>query len=83
MTRAAVAFAACLAGLALAPSAAGKEFTLPAAGVQVQVEPDGGLAVTERITFRFDGDFEGAYREVLLRPGESMDRASVSERGEP
>jgi uncharacterized membrane protein len=76
------AVVACLAALALAPGAAAKEFTLPAADVQVQVERDGGIAVTERIAFRFDGDFEGAFREIPLRPGESLDRVSVAEGGD-
>ena len=79
MSRAAVVAAACLCALSFVPAAAAKSFTLPAADVQVRVEPDGGLAVTERITFSFQGSFEGAFREIPLREGESLDRVAVSE----
>ncbi|HVD49906.1 MAG TPA: DUF2207 domain-containing protein, partial [Gaiellaceae bacterium] len=65
----------------LAPDAAAKSFALPASDVQARVEPDGAVVVTERITFRFDGPFEGAFREIPLRAGESLDRITVAEGG--
>jgi len=37
--------------------------------------------VVERITFSFDGDFSGAFREIPLRPGESISRVYVAENG--
>jgi Predicted membrane protein (DUF2207) N-terminal domain len=45
----------------------------------VQIQPDGSLLVREQITFDFSGDFEGAYRDIPLRPGESIDQVGVSE----
>jgi len=55
--------------LVAAPAAMAKEFTLPAAHVSARVKPNGAVRVVERITFSFDGDFTGAFREIPLRPG--------------
>ncbi len=65
----------------MAPPAWAKEFSLPAADVEVVVEADGTVRVTEQITFSFDGTFSGAYREIPLRSGESIDEISVAEGG--
>jgi hypothetical protein len=35
--------------------------------------------VREQITFDFSGDFSGAYRDIPLREGESIDEFGVSE----
>ena len=40
----------------------------------VFVEDDGALESRERITFAFDGDFSGAFRDIPLRDGESITR---------
>ena len=53
----------------------------PAANVAVQVQPDGSLRVQEQITFDFSGPFSGAYRDIPLRSGESIDQV-VGQRGE-
>ena len=45
----------------------------------MRVEPDGSLDVAEQITFAYAGEFEGAYRDVPTRSGESIDRVSVAE----
>ncbi|MBN2112611.1 MAG: DUF2207 domain-containing protein, partial [Acidimicrobiia bacterium] len=45
------------------------------------VESDGSLQVTEQITYSFDGSFSGGYREIPLRPGESIEDVGVSEGG--
>jgi hypothetical protein len=45
----------------------------------VQIQPDGSLLVREQITFDFSGDFSGAYRDIPLRPGESIDDVGVAE----
>ncbi|MBM3696677.1 MAG: DUF2207 domain-containing protein, partial [Actinobacteria bacterium] len=72
--------ALCLAGLlAAAPPAWAKEYSLPAADVEVVVEADGSLRVTEQITYSFSGSFSGGYREIPLRPGMSIDDIAVSE----
>jgi hypothetical protein len=47
--------------------------------VSFHVERDGTLSVTEQITFAFDGDFSGAYRDLPVRPGERVFAVSVSE----
>ena len=58
-----------------------KSFSLPQASVAVAVEPDGSLSVEEHITFAFDGSFSGAYRDIPLRPGESIQDVFVAEEG--
>jgi uncharacterized membrane protein len=67
--------AAALVVLAL-PSAAGA-YSLPNADVAVRVASDGSLLVAERITI--EGAYHGAYRDIPLRKGESIDRIAVSE----
>ena len=47
----------------------------------MQVQDDGSLAITETISFAFDGSFSGAYRDVPLREGERITDVSVSENG--
>jgi len=49
--------------------------------VEVVVERDGSLRVTEQITYDFEGSFSGGYREIPLRPGETIDEIAVSEGG--
>ena len=45
----------------------------------IQVARDGSLLVDEVIVFEFDGSFSGAFREIPLREGESLDQVAVSE----
>jgi uncharacterized membrane protein len=59
--------------------ATAKSFELPGAQVDLAVQPDGSVLVTEQITFDFDGSFSGAYREIPLRAGEQIVEVSVSE----
>ncbi|MBA2460623.1 MAG: DUF2207 domain-containing protein, partial [Actinobacteria bacterium] len=70
-----------LAALALAGEAAAQSFSLPTADVAVEVQPDGSLVVDESITYSFAGDFSGAFREIPLRDGETIDEAAVFESG--
>ena len=57
-----------------------REVVRPARGGRdVQVARDGSLLVDEVIVFQFDGSFTGAFREVPLRDGESLDQVAVSE----
>jgi uncharacterized membrane protein len=76
--RKALLLAAALAALALPGAAAA--YDLPAADIAVRVAPDGSLLVNENITI--EGAFHGAYRDIPLRKGESIDRIAVSEQGE-
>ena len=47
------------------------------------IQPDGSLLVREQIAFDFEGPFSGAYRDIPLRKGESIDHVLVSENGRP
>ena len=63
----------------LAGNAAAKSYTLPAADSVVQVATDGSLTVDEVISFDFAGDFSGAFREIPLENGQTLDEVAVSE----
>lgn len=65
----------------VATPAQARSYTLPEAEVVVVLAPDGSLQVTERITYSFNGEFSGAYREIPLRAGESISEVAVSEAG--
>ncbi|MEO8323812.1 MAG: DUF2207 domain-containing protein, partial [Actinomycetota bacterium] len=67
--------------LVVAPSAWAKDFTLPEASVDVVVQKNGHVRITEHITYDFSGDFEGGYREIPLAGGSRMEDVSVSEGG--
>jgi uncharacterized membrane protein len=43
---------------------------------------DGSLVVDENITYSFSGGFSGAFREIALREGESIDEVAVFEGGQ-
>ena len=58
-----------------------RDYLLGPAQVDVQVEPDGSLDVREAIEFSFLGTFTGAYRDIPIRKGESIDRIAVSDTG--
>src|SRR5204862_181568 len=60
--------------------AAAAAYSLPAAEINVRVAPNGALLVDENITIA--GAYHGAYRDIPLRKGESIDRIQVSEQGE-
>ncbi|MGZ8707378.1 MAG: DUF2207 domain-containing protein, partial [Gaiellaceae bacterium] len=60
-------------------AAAAKSYSLPTATVVVRIQPDGSLSVREEITFDFSGPFSGAYRDIPLRAGESIDDVTVGE----
>ncbi len=65
--------------VALALPAAASAYSLPAAEINVRVAPNGALLVDENITIA--GAYHGAYRDIPLRKGESIDRIQVSEQG--
>ena len=71
--------AAALGALALLVPAAAHAYYLQDADVAVRVAPNGALLVAERITI--GGAYHGAYRDIPLRKGESIDRIRVSEGG--
>ena len=49
------------------------------ADVEIVVNEDGSLSVVESLTYDFDGDFSGAYRDIPLRPGEAITDVTVSD----
>ncbi len=57
--------------------------SLPQAVVQVKIASDGSLLIREDITFSFAGSFSGAYRDIPLRDGESIDLVAVERGGPP
>ena len=64
--------------LAAAPAAA-KSFAITEAHVTIALQPDGSLLVTERLDFAFSEMFQGAYRDIPLRRGETITDVVVSE----
>ncbi len=52
--------------LALAVPAIAKDYRVTDAETTLRLAPDGSLLVNERLTFDFDGHFEGAYRDIDL-----------------
>ena len=80
--RLAIGLAALTVSVLVLPSsavAAAKAFILPEAAVSIVVNPDGSLDVRERLTFSFSGPFQGAYRDIPRRSGESITSVSVAE----
>jgi hypothetical protein len=63
------------------PPANAKSYDLPSARVVMTVRPDGSLAVTEDITFKFSGSYSGAERSIPVRSFERLDSVAVSENG--
>ncbi len=49
------------------------------ADVEIVVNDDGSLSIIESLTYDFDGDFSGAYRDIPLRPGEAITGVTVSD----
>ncbi|MGH8948064.1 MAG: DUF2207 domain-containing protein, partial [Acidimicrobiia bacterium] len=60
-----------------ATAALAKSFWINQADVDVVVNGDGSLLITETLTYDFDGDFAGAYRDIPLRPGEAISDVTV------
>jgi len=56
-----------------------KSYHIVEADVTIEVEQDGTLLVTERLTFDFDGSFSGAYRDIPLRGDETFEFVSISD----
>src|SRR4029453_10517565 len=70
-----------LAAAALLVPALAHAYSPQNADVAVQVAPTGALLVTEKITI--GGAYHGAYRDIPLRQGESIDRLSPAAGGRP
>lgn len=56
-----------------------KSFHIAEADVTIEVEENGTLLVTERLTYDFDGSFEGAYRDIPLRGDVDFEFVSIGD----
>src|SRR5207244_1692131 len=65
------------APLVVAPPASARSYDLEKADVSVRVAANGALLVSERIQVFFFGSFTFGYRDIPLRPGESIDHITV------
>jgi hypothetical protein len=75
---------AALVGLLLPGTAAlAKSYWISEADVSIIVQNDGSLLVTELITFDFSGEFTGAFRDIPLRSGESIESVTVTDNTGP
>ena len=65
--------------LVVAPATAAwaQSFWMSSADVDIVINDDGSLQVTETLTYDFDGDFSGAYRDIPLRAGEAITDVTV------
>lgn len=59
-----------------------KSFRVERADVTVEVQANGSLRVTEELTYDFDGQFSGAYRDIGLAEGMRASNVQVSEAGQ-
>jgi uncharacterized membrane protein len=79
-----IAFWAAFAlSLALAAPAFGRSADITDADVSLRLAKDGSLLVTERLSFKYDGHFEGSYRDILLKHGEQITDVTLSQDGRP
>jgi len=81
MRRAALPLLVILLVAVLASPAGAKSYWIDSADVDIIVNADGSLSVTERIRYDFSGSFTGAYRDIALRSGESIRDITVSDAG--
>jgi uncharacterized membrane protein len=56
-----------------------KSYHMESADVTIEVQPDGSLLVTERLTYDFNGSFSGAYRDIPLFGDETFELVSVGD----
>ena len=84
MRRLAALIAVCsLASLGLAPVARADSANIVDTNVHLELANDASLLVTERLTFDYQGTFEGSYRDINLLHGERLTDVQVSEGGQP
>ena len=68
-----------LATLLVPASALARSLTVTDADVQMRLAPDAALLVNERLEIDFDGQWQAAYRDILLKKGETMTDITVTE----
>ena len=67
--------------LALPASAVAREDKVTEAEVNMRLAPNAALLVEENLTFEYEGGFEASYRDIPLRPSDTIDNVVVSEGG--
>jgi uncharacterized membrane protein len=75
--------AAAAAVLALPAVAQARSLTITDANVHEALAKDASLLVTEDLTWKIEGTYEAAYRDIPLREGEKITDVQVSENGKP
>ncbi|WP_459538674.1 DUF2207 domain-containing protein [Methanobrevibacter sp.] len=58
-----------------------RSYTIDRAFVDLTIGSDGLLHVNERYDYSFDGKFNGVYRDIPLKPGESIKNIEISADG--
>lgn len=64
-------------------TAAAKSYRVPDIQVRADAKSNGEMLVEERITYDFSGSFSYAYRDIPLKPGESVSHIIVNEANRP
>ncbi|NGP86799.1 DUF2207 domain-containing protein [Fodinibius halophilus] len=59
-----------------------KEYEIPYIKVEVSINPDGTVQVTEHLTYDFDGDFSWAEYKLLMKGFASISNIEISEKGQ-
>ena len=54
-----------------------KEYSIIDALIDLTIQEDGLLHVNESYTYSFEGTFNGVYRDIPLKDGESIDNLNV------
>jgi uncharacterized membrane protein len=69
--------------LALPAIAQARSLTVTDANVHQRLAPDASLLVTEDLTWKIEGTYEAAYRDIPLSRGDKLTDVQVSENGKP
>ncbi len=77
MTAAAVVFLVCLVACLWPAAAWSKSYSIERIDIGATVRADGSLAIVEKITYAFNGDFTFAFRNIPLKPGETISDIGV------
>ena len=84
MKRRLLAVVVVLAALAVpALPALARSYWISDAQVDIEVNSDGSLTVTEILSYSFDGSFSGAYRDIRVRGGEEVEVIAVGDEDGP
>ena len=67
--------------ISIASASDDRSYTIDQAIVELTVESNGLLHVDEQYYYSFDGKFNGVYRDIPLKAGESIDNVEVSADG--